>query len=424
MRSLDASQSNITSNQSSLGELTNSSFGRMVRSEITGSYNELTLLKPLSAANAVLKKWRKQTQKRMAQSDFKCWMSQIRKDACSMEIHFIGDDGEPDTGFRKCDFSLVTKGSTAVSVDTVAVLSLQSADGIYNSDKEIGVAIRRAQHIIIASGLGRQCCVAGVTNGINVQLYLVARGMNKFSYIRSPEYSFRESLCAILTSKPKDLYHSKLDPIHVNGKELVFNNLLGFGATSKVYACQYDGQNVAAKLYDNPFNSEYEADILEKLKGVSNIPTVVANGPGILIMKEVGQGLQYGVELDQEYAVKLCDIVDTLEAAHTLGFVHRDVRIPNMLKVKQEEEVGMMLIDWGFAVASNIQFAFAGSCVTASDNILDQLKTQLQSRTMPPPAKKIRVATRSMSSVLKPWNEDPSLLSVTFEPKDDLISLV
>lgn len=124
------------------------------------------------------------------------WLSQIsnvgchksKQVACSLEIRFTGDDFEPDSGYKKCDFSLVTKGSTTVNVDTIVVLGLQSSDGKYDSDKEVGVVVRRGTTSHYSFGLRKKvlCCRCH-TNGINVRWYLVQRCMqDKFSFIQSP----------------------------------------------------------------------------------------------------------------------------------------------------------------------------------------------------------------------------------------------
>ncbi|KAI5066759.1 hypothetical protein GOP47_0017287 [Adiantum capillus-veneris] len=117
----------------------------------------------------------------------------------------------------------------------------------------------------------------------------------------------------------------------------------------------------------------------------------------------------------------MCNIVDAVKSTHSNGYVHRDVRMANIITIEEKGEADVLLIDWNFAAKSNTKFAFAGSYVTASDDILTQLIIIKGSHHQ---KKEPEYPMRSTPYAPTPWYEDPLSPLVKSEPKYDLISLV
>jgi hypothetical protein len=93
---------------------------------------------------------------------------------------------------------------------------------------------------------------------------------------------------------------------------------------------------------------EAEKAILAALAAgnVPGVPEVVPCNDklpcGGFLMRPVGLPMPL-VEWDHAMA---CELLDTLEAAHALGIVHRDIRPANIMK----SGTNVLLIDWGFSV--------------------------------------------------------------------------
>ena len=91
------------------------------------------------------------------------------------------------------------KGKPIIDVFIGALLFLLSHTDKFNAPREIGEAIGRAKYLINS---WRSTVVVGVTDGIRVEWFVVQGGEN----IRaSPVYTFRESLCGLLTADPSTL---------------------------------------------------------------------------------------------------------------------------------------------------------------------------------------------------------------------------
>ena len=68
-------------------------------------------------------------------------------------------------------------------------------------------------------------------------------------------------------------------------------------------------------------------------------------------------------------------LLETLEAAHKAGWIHRDIRPANLL-VDPASANELIIIDWGFAVRTGTDepVAFAGALINAPDAVLAALE--------------------------------------------------
>lgn len=129
------------------------------------------------------------------------------------------------------------------------------------------------------------------------------------------------------------------------GQQLRPVSLIGVGATSSVYRCTrtVDGQEeeFAVKVLQGSLSADRELEVLGALGdgGCDCIP--VCHGRLDLpsqgfLMRPLGTTLAAdGVLLQHPHLYRaLPPMVRALSKAHELGYVHRDLRLPNLLVVK------------------------------------------------------------------------------------------
>ncbi len=70
----------------------------------------------------------------------------------------------------------------------------------------------------------------------------------------------------------------------------------------------------------------------------------------------------------------LCNLIDALQSLHGLGYVHRDVRPDNILRIQFSTQV--LLIDFGYAARADAMVTYSGTLHYASEEVLTHLHEQ------------------------------------------------
>lgn len=191
----------------------------------------------------------------------------------------------------------------------------------------------------------------------------------------APGEAGQRELLTILTKSSAELGLDFPNVYESRSNELVkITALLGEGATSTVYAANFQGQLGVLKLLKSGFEhlADHEEDILRRLEaaGVSGLPTnctIIRDG-----------ALFFGEELTHIESLNRAQfesLIDCLEGAHTAGVIHRDVRPDNIM---QDTNGNVRLIDWGFAHQKSLGHHagqhppdFAGTFRYAGDEVLE-----------------------------------------------------
>lgn len=147
-------------------------------------------------------------------------------------------------------------------------------------------------------------------------------------------------------------------------------DILGSGGQSVVYRARdrVDGDMVALKIlgWSDPDACERmfrEAHVMCQLQGTSAVRVLhqgtTHDGAMVLVMEYLdGEDLSAFLERSQTHGFRasrvfvervFTPIVRTLEAAHQLGIVHRDVKAENVFLVREAQGPGVRLLDFGFA---------------------------------------------------------------------------
>jgi len=164
-------------------------------------------------------------------------------------------------------------------------------------------------------------------------------------------------------------------PNFENHRNVKIVHYLGKGATSEVYlATDPNNREYVIKSF-NPkkFGSEVidnEKLVLDTLAAVDRnlqlaIPTVVEQTKNMLLIEPVG--VPFNCNL---YGCHVAQIIQVLKVAHDAGYVHRDIRPENLLRVSDEQA---LVIDWGFAERVDFKGPYRGTLHFASDAVLDDL---------------------------------------------------
>ncbi len=70
----------------------------------------------------------------------------------------------------------------------------------------------------------------------------------------------------------------------------------------------------------------------------------------------------------------LCNLIDALQSVHDLGYVHRDVRPDNILRLQFSQQP--LLIDFGYAARADEMVPYSGTLHYASKEVLMHLHEQ------------------------------------------------
>lgn len=140
------------------------------------------------------------------------------------------------------------------------------------------------------------------------------------------------------------------------GQALGLVGLLGIGATASVYRCRakVDGkeEEFAVKVLESPLSADRELAVLAKLAdevsvGRSSIPICCGRldlpSQGFLL-RPVGTTLATDGMLQQHPQLykSIQPMVGVLRAVHKLGYVHRDLRLPNLMMAGSD----LVILDW------------------------------------------------------------------------------
>ena len=130
-------------------------------------------------------------------------------------------------------------------------------------------------------------------------------------------------------------------------KTIMLEYLLGIGATSNVYKVLIEGKENAMKMCNSNRNVhfiEHEKAILEELRGLPNIPTIVSSDTHSITFPVY---TPCGETLSKKNMLALLGL---LRKVHEKNICHRDLKPENMLL---DSSQNVVLIDWGYAVKSS-----------------------------------------------------------------------
>ncbi|KAL6042075.1 hypothetical protein QOT17_024609 [Balamuthia mandrillaris] len=127
-----------------------------------------------------------------------------------------------------------------------------------------------------------------------------------------------------------------------------FEDHLGSGGSSQVFSAKArDGRNiVAVKVMARQHKGGYSREVsaLQKLQNLAGIPKLVHYEP---VGKPIEWFLSQTRELEPSWVYRIgASLVAILQSAHLRGYVHRDVRPPNIVVCEDES---VLLVDWGEA---------------------------------------------------------------------------
>ncbi|CAF4615568.1 unnamed protein product, partial [Didymodactylos carnosus] len=150
---------------------------------------------------------------------------------------------------------------------------------------------------------------------------------------------------------------------------------LGSGSSSYVLKCTYNNDVYASKISSNKLDEEY--NIIKQLNSISNSSTInrlnayypetANNDYHVLLVKPVG-GQLYTID---DLLRHVQSISAQLNLLHSINYVHRDIRTPNMILTQDFND--MLLIDYSSCAIIGKMSSYHGSLSTCSLPILKQL---------------------------------------------------
>ncbi|PKY60182.1 hypothetical protein RhiirA4_550573 [Rhizophagus irregularis] len=237
----------------------------------------------------------------------------------------------PSLGTRKPDFIFIQKGSTVDPFNVVVVGEIKLRVGGRFNNTHIGQAISFGEKVLQLQPM-RKFVYVVLTDCIIIEIFIVYRmdsatnseiftrytydhiGSEYLAFAKEGENKGWKYLVTIMESSPNSL--GWVEPslkFSTNTVKLV--KCIGMGRTSVVYEGTFNGESVA-----------------EDIK----------------------------------------DIIKVLESAHSLSYVHRDLRKYNFIR---DENGKIVIIDWGYCIKTDTDygFSFAGALECMPDEVLSSI---------------------------------------------------
>eukprot|EP00027_Filamoeba_sp_ATCC50430_P000438 CAMPEP_0168557768 /NCGR_PEP_ID=MMETSP0413-20121227/9606_1 /TAXON_ID=136452 /ORGANISM="Filamoeba nolandi, Strain NC-AS-23-1" /LENGTH=557 /DNA_ID=CAMNT_0008588831 /DNA_START=63 /DNA_END=1736 /DNA_ORIENTATION=- len=203
------------------------------------------------------------------------------------------------------------------------------------------------------------------------------------SHEDSPSQGF-SLLVRILQSNPSQLgaimNHPTSETLGI--PKIKLTKFIAFGTTSHVYGGVLDNEELAIKVQLSGHQTlEHEFKVLQHLNQVapacSYFPEVCSLSTKlVLVTKPLGISIQNMVAERkftlQQAMTYMCDLIDGLEKAHSLGWYHHDIRPSNIILVKNmDNDNRAVLIDWGNATSVHAcEETFHGTPAYSASSIL------------------------------------------------------
>lgn len=143
---------------------------------------------------------------------------------------------------------------------------------------------------------------------------------------------------------------------------------LGKGLTSVVWK----SGDRAVKHYSIKYRhtKEIESANLELLTQIDGVPTLIDKGTDFIVMTPVGTALSNNNWCESQ----IRSLFTTLEAIHSRGLVHRDLRLSNLATYLHNQQAQTLILDWGFATKANEEVDYRGCLHFAHEEVLNSPK--------------------------------------------------
>ena len=141
----------------------------------------------------------------------------------------------------------------------------------------------------------------------------------------------------------------------ISGKMYTLREKIGEGSYGKVYATQNAGLVAKIQLKDEGY---HEANVIQELSGIKGVLKIIDKGPIIsfdankigvsedskfMIFERLGPSL-HNIRLDYPLVTKSdalkvgIKLIDCVQKIHEAGYVHRDIKVDNLLTTLNWEE--------------------------------------------------------------------------------------
>ncbi|CAG8450414.1 17988_t:CDS:2 [Rhizophagus irregularis] len=289
---------------------------------------------------------------------------------------------------RKPDFVFIPNDSHLDQLNVVAVGEVKKRTGGGFSNAHIGQAISYGEKTLLLQPRRNSIFVV-LTDCLIINVYRVTRINNtnlpnpvtqfKYERIAPQNLIFKNGsentgwkyLVTIMESSPDVLGWVK--PSLTFGNETVsLVRSIGVGRTSVVYEGKHNEVSMAVKMakkidYLPCFTKE--RIVLEKLSELESphIPKILFYNDDVLVLTPLGEKINNLRKKD------IKDIITTLQNAHSLGIIHRDLRKFNLYRNLDDLCENILIVDWGYSVNNSESAIFAGALECMPDYVLQSL---------------------------------------------------